>query len=312
MTGLEAAVIVAAGGAFAYAMRDQPRNRIRATRSGGRTGRLPRGSRLVRMYNSTGAVPVDADNTGDAAAVLAGRVLGASGRKGKRMWRTWKTASERNWAQRQKRRPQATPVDKWRELRRNIRRRPKPGQQPDPQAKPGPQNRPPDETGPAPRKPAPPQDPPPAAPGPALGRPGPSQHAGDPQMTTPATPNTAPQDTGRPVAVPVDWAALISRVADFTPEDDVALIDWMTTEAAGLLAYAEALEQARLNCIQTVGLDPTSVSGIASYSQHMSEAADRATAALLTFKAVYGEVLQLAAEGVTMPYNGRWMTGGTA
>jgi hypothetical protein len=128
-------------------------------------------------------------------------------------------------------------------------------------------------------------------------------------MTTPAVPDMAP-DATRPAAPP-DWAALIDRVREFQPDNDVELIEWMKAEASGVVGYAEALEGARENCVSDVGLDPSSVAGITTYSEHMSDASDRMSEALTTFLTVYREVLNLAAEGVVLPHNGRWMTGGT-
>jgi hypothetical protein len=126
-------------------------------------------------------------------------------------------------------------------------------------------------------------------------------------MTVP----TSPEVDAASTAAPPDWAALIARVKDFQPENDVDLMDFMKAEAAGIVAYAEALESARENCVNDVGLDPSSVAGITAYSEAASEASDRMTAAHGQFRTVYGQVLELTAEGVVLPHNGRWMTGGT-
>ncbi len=286
---------------------------------------MPRKSRLVAMYNNTGAKPVDADDAGTAAAELAGRVIGSGARGSSRSAKAIKEAAARagrrsaersraRWDQRSSHRPAETVIDKWRTLRPSRRRapfedRPRWGRAKSalrrlgewlgtvaPQvADPPPRDIPPE---------PPPRDRPRSfertRPRPEL-RPDP----GEPKMT--AMPETEALRT----AAPPDWAALIERVKDFQPENDVALIDWMKAEASGVIAYAEALETARENCVTVVGLDPSSVSGITTYSEHMSDASDRMSQALATFLTVYDEVLKLAAEGVVLPHNGRWMTGGT-
>lgn len=126
-------------------------------------------------------------------------------------------------------------------------------------------------------------------------------------MTVPAI----PQVDAAGSAAPADWAALIARITDFQPENDVELIDFMKGEGAGIVAYAEGLESARENCVNDIGLDPSSVAGITAYSEAASEASERMTAALERFRTVYGQVLELVGEGVVLPHNGRWMTGGT-
>jgi hypothetical protein len=125
------------------------------------------------------------------------------------------------------------------------------------------------------------------------------------------TADTGTEAAAGTIAPPLDWNVMISRVASFQPEDDAALIAFMAGEAAAVIAYAAALEQARENCVNDIGLDPSAVSGITTYSEYMSEAAERLAEAHKQFMTVYGEVLALAANGITMPHNGRWFTGAT-
>lgn len=334
MTGLEAAVIVAVGVATAAAVRRRDGASIRASRSGGRTGRMPKRSRLVVMYNNTGAKPVESDDAGSAAAELFGRVLGGTARRGhrtggrarkavvkacKRTGKSWHQRSGERWEQRRSARPAETFVDKWKRLhasrpRLKERRRASGvlrrlarllGVVDSPADTAAPRDAPPE---PRPDPAPPPPDAPRSAPVP---KPSPVEPLGDPKMTAPTMP-TSPAEAGAApaaVAAPTDWAALIARVSDFTPENDVDLIEWMKGEAAGVVAYAEGLESARENCVTAVGLDPSAVAGITTYSEHMSDASARMTEALATFLVVYGEVLKLAGDGVVLPFNGRWITG---
>ncbi len=315
MTGLEAAVVIAAGGLVYAAARtaEAQRSPVKASSRGRRAGRIPERSRLVIKYSGT--KPGDAPRkhsarrpTRRSRSVVA--ISTACKRAG--TWSTRRTATR--WDRRRADRPAETVLDKWRTVRATatketpfqawlkatLQQLGKRLSLLSPQvAKPAPRGTPPE--------PPPREDPEPAA----VPRPRdePRTPAGGPEMTTPTVPDMAP-DATRPAAPP-DWAALIDRVREFQPDNDVELIEWMKAEASGVVAYAEALEGARENCVSDVGLDPSSVAGITTYSEHMSDASDRMSEALTTFLTVYREVLNLAAEGVVLPHNGRWMTGGT-
>jgi hypothetical protein len=102
---------------------------------------------------------------------------------------------------------------------------------------------------------------------------------------------------------------MIDRVQNYNPENDTHLLEFMKAEAAGMVAYAEALEAARETCVTDIGLDPTAVQGITAYSEQVSEAAARMSEAMTQFVTVYGQVLELAASGVVMPHNGRFFAG---
>ena len=316
MTPVEVLAVVAVGGVVTAV----------AKRSG-KTGRRksgPRRSWLVTMYNNAGATPVTSPNAKDTAAEVLGRAVGAATRGGKnhtgRAANAVRTAASRGrdrladraaprWEARLAARPAETIVDRWKQRRASAGpRRKMRFHRPDlrrfadrlkPKPKPEPSPSQPDDIAVSvePSVPAP-APPPPAPP------------SGVPMPVTDH--EIAATADAAPIAVPSDWAALIARVTDFTPENDVDLIDFMKGETAGVLGYAEGVDAARETCITVVGLDPSSVSGITAYSEHIAEASARMSEALNTFRTVYAEVLQLRASGVVLPYDGRWMTGGGA
>ncbi|MFC3983420.1 hypothetical protein [Streptosporangium jomthongense] len=307
MTGLELIVVVAVGGVTLAAVKHLDQGKPRAARKGRGAARQ---SKLVKIYNNTGAKPVDSTDAAGAAAELTGRALGRAARTGSRRWRAVRTAASRGrdrladraaprWEKRRDARPaplservktvQATRRERgWGALRPSLARE---------------KAAPPAEA-PAPTEAAP------TAPSPA-----PSRH-----LTAVPTPS-APKGTSvtttadhAPIAAeaipaPADWAALIERIANFDPENDTALISWMKGEAVGVVGYAEALEAVRETCVTSIGLDPSAVSGITTYGEAVSETADRMTAALAQFLAVYGEVQQLVEGGTNLPFNGRWFGG---
>ena len=122
--------------------------------------------------------------------------------------------------------------------------------------------------------------------------------------------DTGPQPgTATEVVVPSDWALLADRVSRFDPVSDTELSKFMTSEMAGMLTYARALMAAHETCVNSLGLDPASVQGMAEYSTAAGEAAQKMAGAHSRFLAVYREVRAAVASGVKLPYRGRWFAG---
>ncbi|MBG0828203.1 hypothetical protein HS041_10530 [Planomonospora sp. ID67723] len=111
------------------------------------------------------------------------------------------------------------------------------------------------------------------------------------------------------VAAPADWAQTITRITEHTPADDTELLQLMAGEVAGVCGYADALGALHETCVNTVGLDPSSVQGLAEYSTSATELAARMVEAHRQFLTTYAEVMEAVARGVVLPYQGRWFTG---
>lgn len=119
-----------------------------------------------------------------------------------------------------------------------------------------------------------------------------------------------PMDRGN--AVPATLAAHIGYIETFEAETDTDLLEFMSGEAAGVVAYAEQLTELYEVCVNSIGLDPSAVQGITEYSEAMTEAAQTMISAHAQFMAVYQEVMEAASRGVLMPHNGRFITGEAA
>lgn len=300
--------LVAAGAAVAlvYAIRHDRGRPARKTKTGragtpggsrtrGRTGKVPQRSWLVKAYNSSGAPKVGSEDLSGATAELAGRTAGAAGRRAARRWRIIKQAAARSRDRRER---------QWQEQGRQplfASRRPK-QQRPE-----SAQDGPPPDPRPSPR---PTPHPDPDTPRTRRLRPAPDPQPHGETMDT--TQEAAAATSAGADQIPPDWGLLAERVANFAPEDDAALLAFMRGEVAGVVRYAEAMEQTRDNCVNDVGLDPSAVAGFTTYSEHMSDASARMAEAYKEFVAIYGEVMQLAANGVVMPHRGRFFTGNTA
>lgn len=111
---------------------------------------------------------------------------------------------------------------------------------------------------------------------------------------------------------PADWAQTAERVRDAELTADYELINLMTGEVAGICVYAEAYHQLHATCVDTIGLDPVAVQGLGEFAEHVMELAKAMSDNHQQFLAQYQEVLQAVANGVVLPYNGRWMTGEAA
>jgi hypothetical protein len=111
---------------------------------------------------------------------------------------------------------------------------------------------------------------------------------------------------------PADWAQVSERVRDNEPSADYELINLMTGEVAGICVYAAAYEQLHATCIDAIGLDPVAVQGLGEFTEHVMELAKAMSTAHQQFLVQYEEVLRAVANGVVLPYNGRWLTGEAA
>lgn len=123
------------------------------------------------------------------------------------------------------------------------------------------------------------------------------------------TATIASPPNGSTAAVAPDWAALVGQVGSFDPTSDVELLQWMAAQTAGMLAYADAVAQVHENCVNGVGLDPSSMHGLGEYSQATTEAAHQMHTAHAQFVSIYQEVMAAVSNGVVMPFQGRFFTG---
>lgn len=272
--------------------------------------RAPRRSWLVKAWNASGATPIKGVTLGDAAAELTGKAAGATVRTGTRLTsrasKAAASAAERRW---QARAQDAEVIPLFRRVRTDEPTQPtESGPSASPSQKPT-----------TTTDPVPPADPALTTAAPATAPPG--ERADNP-VSTPTggsrmMPNPTPIPAAAPAtsaaangaAAPADWAQTITRVANYVPEDDAALLHFMAGEVAGVCGYADGLAALHETCVNGVGLDPSSVQGLAEYSTHASELAQRMAEAHKQFLTIYQEVMEAVARGVVMPYQGRFFSG---
>ena len=109
--------------------------------------------------------------------------------------------------------------------------------------------------------------------------------------------------------VPAAWNAVIARTADFEPDNDGDLLDWMGDEIAAVAAYAEALVDLYESCTQAIGLDPVAMAALHDVADAQAHASETMSGARRKFADHYDRPREFAAEGGLMPHDGRWVTG---
>lgn len=143
-----------------------------------------------------------------------------------------------------------------------------------------------------------------------------------PPRVAPAPPRAQPVRPAAPVApagapvvpladgqVPPAWGPVIAWIGGFEAEDDAELIAFMKGEAAAQLACADAWRAVFDTHLHVVGLDPSSIQGIAEYSDVRADTAHDVSMMLSRFLAVYREVREYLASGGTLPHDGKFLTG---
>ncbi|HEV2253214.1 MAG TPA: hypothetical protein VGS06_08475, partial [Streptosporangiaceae bacterium] len=109
--------------------------------------------------------------------------------------------------------------------------------------------------------------------------------------------------------IPSEWAAVVSQTADFEPESDAELLDWMARQVTGLSAWAEALVDTYEHCTAVIGIDPQASAMLHDVADAAAQAAETVGAAKAKFTEHYELPREFAASGGLMTHDGRWITG---
>ena len=109
--------------------------------------------------------------------------------------------------------------------------------------------------------------------------------------------------------VPSEWAPVIAQTADFEPEDDGELLEWMTRQLTGLSGWAEALVDFYEHATSVIGIDPKAAAMLHDVADAAAQAAETMGAARARFTEHYELPREFAANGGLMTHDGRWITG---
>lgn len=133
-------------------------------------------------------------------------------------------------------------------------------------------------------------------------------------MTATTTDTAAPastEGTWSPQA-PADWRTVANRVAEFEPESDSDLINFMSSEIAGMCSYSESYEALFETCTKSLGLDQRSVQGLGEFGEKVVDLTREMALAHRRFVEVYAEVMKFVGDGGVMPHDGRFFDGNLA
>jgi hypothetical protein len=109
--------------------------------------------------------------------------------------------------------------------------------------------------------------------------------------------------------VPSEWGPVIAQTADFEPEDDGELLEWMNRQVTGLSAWAEALVDFYEHCTSAIGIDPRASAMLHDVADAAAGAAETMGAAKAKFTDHYELPREFAGNGGLMTHDGRWITG---
>ena len=109
--------------------------------------------------------------------------------------------------------------------------------------------------------------------------------------------------------VPAEWGPVIAAAADFEPENDGELLEWMSRQVTGLSGWAEALVDFYEHCTGVIGIDPKASAMLHDVADAAAQAAEAMGAAKAKFTEHYELPREFAANGGLMTHDGRWVTG---
>jgi hypothetical protein len=110
-------------------------------------------------------------------------------------------------------------------------------------------------------------------------------------------------------SIPAAWGPVIALAADFEPEDDGALLDWMNGQVTGMSGYGEALVDLYDHCTNVIGIDPAASALLHDVADAVAHAAEAMSAAKQKFTDHYELPREFAGNGGLMTHDGRWVTG---
>jgi hypothetical protein len=147
------------------------------------------------------------------------------------------------------------------------------------------------------------------------GKPAPDHTDTNGGTTSMAVSKIAPERRARRTAartggtIPAAWGPVIALAADFEPEDDAALLDWMNGQVTGMGGYGEALVELYEHCTSVIGIDPAASALLHDVADAVAHAAEAMAAAKQKFVDHYELPREFAGNGGLMTHDGRWVTG---
>jgi hypothetical protein len=118
------------------------------------------------------------------------------------------------------------------------------------------------------------------APAPGAAPDAPPPHDTNGGITSMTVSRIAPERRARRTAtrtggsIPAAWGPVIALAADFEPEDDAQLLDWMNGQVTGMGGYGEALVDLYDHCTNVIGIDPAASALLHDVADAVAHAAE--------------------------------------
>jgi hypothetical protein len=147
------------------------------------------------------------------------------------------------------------------------------------------------------------------------GKPAPDHTNTDGGTTSMTVSKIAPERRARRTAartggsMPAAWGPVIALAADFEPENDGQLLDWMNGQVTGMSGYGEALVDLYDHCTNVIGIDPAASALLHDVADAVAHAGEAMAAAKQKFVDHYELPREFAGNGGLMTHDGRWVTG---
>lgn len=110
-------------------------------------------------------------------------------------------------------------------------------------------------------------------------------------------------------SVPTHWHAAATATADFHPDSDSQLLDWMSGETSGILAYGEAVAEVHEHCVSGIRLDPAAMAALHDVADAAADFAEAMARAREKFRQVYEGPREFVADGGVLPKDGDFLQG---
>jgi hypothetical protein len=113
-------------------------------------------------------------------------------------------------------------------------------------------------------------------------------------------------------AVAAHWRQVASDAADFEPGSDAELLEWMSSEVAGMLGYGESVAELHEHCLTSVRADPAAMAALHDVADAAADCAEAMARAMAKFREIYEAPREFVGEGGVLPKDGDWLQGDDA
>jgi hypothetical protein len=109
--------------------------------------------------------------------------------------------------------------------------------------------------------------------------------------------------------VPAYWKGVATATADFQPDSDAELLEWMAGEVTGMLGYGESVAELHEHCVTAVRADPAAMAALHDVADAAADCAEAMARAIGKFREIYEAPREFVSDGGVLPKDGDWLQG---